>query len=668
MSMCFPPCRIRRFGLAVLAASLLLPLPTLRAQDLPPGVPPHGVPPGVTVTPGPTNGSAPRNPAVQEVPADTESGDRKLPLESVAPYSSWKHHVADKPEQALVQVRGGGAVATGLVIRCDGFVLVPRAMRDVARNGGLVEVTYRSVDGVGGNGGSMGNANTETGKRSNPPVTVAARYHPGTHASVPYALIKTNGAHAPSLPLLESHNVAPGQPVRLLWLASGANPEVITRPAVIGPAAENKDTFSVAPESDSTAEVPFGAFVVDAASGAVVGMVTQEGTHPAFITLARFQVIAGEVGVAPDRAAVRLGDRPGTLPKNAPPMVWVPGGPVALDGVAAKESSLAFGTTVACTPGFWAAVQPVTNGEYRTWLKGQGLPLPFGWTDQDLLNPVRRADRPACGMFLNEAITYAAAQQSRLPTEVEWRRAAYTTDTAWVEEQNVTWATAAQEVRALLTDISGLVIKAELDALASARAGNYNQSAERRPTSPNTRVNVLVSTTPELEEANERLENYVNIFLGRQDIWGQVHQMDAYRQDVSVFGARNVLINAPELVLSRLNHVTYAAKRYPAVADPDLRVFKAMVLQMGTERSAEREVTLQRLILACLLILTWQGGSARADWAGSILSVGSSTRIQLGESGSVLNSSTTGSSLKSLITRAQGSLVNQTRAGFRCAR
>lgn len=644
---------------AVAAASLLLAPAPLRAQNLPDS--PHGSPPAVSV----------ERQGIPEPPADHEPGDRKLPLESVAPYSAWKHHVAEKPEQAIVQVRyaesptAPGGTATGLVIRCDGFVLVPRAVRDLAKNGGRVEVVYPEVDRaeIGGTGDSTDSTggNGSTGKQP-PPVTAAARFHIGTHTSVPYALIKTSGQHARSLPLLESRNVAPGQPVRLLWFASGsggaANGVTALR-GVIGPATETRDTFSVSPVDGSGEAVPSGAVVVDEASGAAVGMVTQGGTSPAFITLASFRIIAGEVGVAPDRAAVRLGDRQGTLPKNAAAMVWVPGGPVALDGPAAKESSLAYGTTVACTPGFWMAVQPVTNGEYRTWLKGKGLPLPYGWSDQDLLAPARRPDIPACGMFPDEAISYASSQQSRLPTEVEWRRAAYTRDTAWVEEQNANWGTASRELIAIFREIFRHFQTAQRFAMLNARERFEIQRNLRRPNAvntpnnANTRVNVLVPSTPELDDATARLDSYVTDFLSRQDIWGQVHQIDAFRQDVSVFGVRNVLINAPELVLSRLHHTTLAAKRFPAAADPDLQQYKASVNTQGTGATPESEEALRRLLWNSLKIITWRGGSASVTWAGS---------------GMAVYTTPEGSSSEGLLTHAQGSLLNQARAGFRCAR
>ncbi|MBC8104770.1 MAG: SUMF1/EgtB/PvdO family nonheme iron enzyme [Cytophagales bacterium] len=601
------------------------------------------------LTPAPLRADAPKGDTAR---VDPGAGDRRLPLESMPPYSTWKHHVAEKPEEAVVQVRytelesASKATVTGLVIRCDGFVLVPRAVRDVARNGGLVEVILPKVDGAGaGNEGDK--------KRPASPVAAPARHHPGTHASVPYALIKTNGYHMPSLPLLASGNVAPGSPVRLLWTALGADGAaaiIVTRRAIIGTATVNKDSFSLSPGEDSSTPIPLGAVVVDEESGAAIGMVTQEGTQPAFVSLARFQVIAGEIGLAQDRAAVRLGDRSGTLPKGSPEMVFVPGGPVALDGAPGKEFSLAYETNVACTPGFWMAVQPVTNGEYRAWLRGRGRPLPFGWSDQDLIAPVRRADRPACGMFHDDANLFAASRQSRLPTEVEWRRAAYTRDTAWVEEMNQNWDTARKEVNARLGVVRQLLYAASTAANERARQRFGNR---QDPLQPNTRVNVLIPSTPELEQASVALQHYTDAFLEGQEIWGKVHHIDAFRQDVSVFGVRNVLINAPELVLSRLHHTSYAPKRYPAGSDPDLTWFNASVNRSGTEASAASEADLRRMLYNSLMILHWRGGQGDVRFGGSSSSVGSSRE---------------GSLSGSLVVEAQASVRHQVYAGFRCAR
>ncbi|MES2460108.1 MAG: SUMF1/EgtB/PvdO family nonheme iron enzyme [Armatimonadota bacterium] len=547
---CFWDCRALT---ALVAASFFVsPLP-LRAQD-------HTPPPGVVVTPDAGN-AAPAQPLEHE----SEPGDRKLPLESVAPFSRWKHHTAQKPEEALVRVRftpaeGGTATfATGLVVRCDGFILVPYSVSELARSGGVLSTTLTGTEG-----GESADAKGA--------VTVGARVNRNNNAAVPYALIKTDGYHARSLPLLQGANVAPGTSVRVLWLASvagAAGTGVPVWTGAVGPVTRNKDTFSLAATGENSPPFPSGAIVVDAESGAAVGMVTVGGgvgTPPEFTTFARLNVITGDVGLAPDRSAVRLGDRAGALPQGSPEMVWVPGGPVALDGKAGADFQRDFGTTTACTPGFYIAVQPVTNGEYSTWLRGSGRPLPFGWTDQDTTAPRRRPDRPACGMFLDEAIRFASSRGSRLPTEVEWRRAAYTRDTAWVEEMSATAAREDRVVRDLITSLHSRHFFATGRASQAADLIYGPRSRDGKKVGPGR----VIPVTPELAQVVMEIHQVLAEIPRHSWRWGQVGPIDSFRQDRSVFGVRNVLTNAPELVNSRLHEANYAPKRYPATDDPDL--------------------------------------------------------------------------------------------------
>ncbi|MES2461447.1 MAG: SUMF1/EgtB/PvdO family nonheme iron enzyme [Armatimonadota bacterium] len=712
--------RFFRFPIALLLTGILLIASTARAQ--------HSPPTGA--------GAGTRADAVS---IDPDVGDLKLLIESVAPYSTWKHHVAQKPEEALVQVRykeagaGTHTTATGLVVRCDGFVLVPRGVRDTARNGGSVQVTLPQVDGPG-----------RSDKSAPTAVTVAARNHRFTHATVPYAFVKTSGYHARSLPLLHSANVSIGEPVRLLWFVPGDNGAaavIQSRSSVVGPATAAKDTFSIAPAPGSSESVPFGAIVIDQASGAALGMVTQEGTHPAFITFARFQVISSEVGLAPDRAAVRLGDRSGTLPSGTGEMVWVPGGPVPLDGNVASEHLRDYGTTVVCTPGFWMAVQPVTNGEYRRWLGIQSTqstqstrstqstqstrstrstqtqilrPLPFGWKPGDVQGATgRREDHPAVGMMADDAASFAASRRSRLPTEVEWRRAAYCKDTSWVEEMNQDWDRAGQQVAQLFERQQRQV--AELMARAEeATRQRLPPPTERRwvqtkggssrfvPGSrapvvrSNSRTGIVLAPSPGMIEAGLSIQEFTQEFLKGQWHWGQVSPVDSFRQDKSIFGVRNVLINAPEYVQGSTQQTQFAPKRFPAQVDPDLSQFywgeasSPKIERVGgwgfhftktgkidyqeeyrtrsddTQQLASAEV-LRRMLMSSFMIRYWRGGEA--SWSGVVSLIGDVTMTtrtyHQGEPIETLPDQTN-LSYKTMSIRA--GFRTDVRAGFRCAR
>jgi hypothetical protein len=116
------------------------------------------------------------------------------------------------------------------VIRCDGFILVPRAVRDTAKEGGTVSVALTAVEG---------------GEKAAvvPMVTVTARAHPRTNAALPHALIKTNGSHVRSLPLLNSTTVTAGKLVPFGAVVvdeeSGTAIDVVTAERSVG----ERDTF-----------------------------------------------------------------------------------------------------------------------------------------------------------------------------------------------------------------------------------------------------------------------------------------------------------------------------------------------------------------------------------------------------------------------------------------
>jgi hypothetical protein len=526
----------------------------------------------------------------------------KLPMEKIQPYSKWEHHVAEKAEEAIVPVRYSEAgkdtkiLATGLIVRCDGFILVPRVVRDTGRLGGLIQVTLAKVDG--------GN--------SKEPITAVARYSPHTHATVPYGLIKTNGYHVRCLPMLASENVAVGKSVRILWYSAkdDAVTAIASRKATIDTATSTQDTYSLSPTDQSQDSIPFGAFVIDEESGAAVGMVTQAGTHPAFITLARFNVISSDVGLAPDRSAVRLGDRSGSLPPGSAEMVWVPGGPVALDSKSGRDFQTNYGVNVACTPGVWVAVHPVTNAEYRNWLLKEVVRrLPAGWTQSELEKPIRRQDFPACGMLVADADFYASSRHSRLPTEVEWRRAAYTEDVSWVEEISQNWETDRKQFKELYDQqrIYANTLVAEAQQVAQERLAN-----NRNRTRADSQVNLLLTSTPELDGVAESILQLSEDILHDDSLWGQVMPITAYPQDKSVFGVRNVLINAPELVLVRVQGTNYTAPKYlPAGFDPYLSNFSWSASRIGSNKNNfalgkdEPAVTpggkLQKVILASII-------------------------------------------------------------------
>jgi formylglycine-generating enzyme required for sulfatase activity len=168
-------------------------------------------------------------------------------------------------------------------------------------------------------------------------------------------------------------------------------------------------------------------------------------------------------------------------------------------------------------------------------------------------------------MLPEEAQYYASARQSRLPTEVEWRRAAYVRDASWVEE---TAAGTAREGKAIYEHLLRL---AHQLFLTTASIGHETRSRIQPPGRGRSKpMNVVMPVTQELTNLVAEIQDLFAELSQYKWQWGEIGPIDAFRQDISVFGVRNVLINAPELVQSRVHETLYAPKRYPAVVDPSL--------------------------------------------------------------------------------------------------
>lgn len=102
-------------------------------------------------------------------------------------------------------------------------------------------------------------------------------------------------------------------------------------------------------------------------------------------------------------------------------MLWVPGGEATLGYV--YYTGL-YGPMPYHVDGFWIDKFEVTNAEYSEFVKATGhAPAVFS-EDEDLNRP----DQPVTGVFHQDAIAYCDWKGKRLPTELEWEKAARGTD------------------------------------------------------------------------------------------------------------------------------------------------------------------------------------------------------------------------------------------------
>lgn len=373
------------------------------------------------------------------------------------PYVRWKKHTGaaaeavvsvavqiTHPQTGKTEIRTG----SGFVVRCDGFVMVPRALVALAEGAGVKDqrnvLTFAAADGP-------------------LPSPQTVRYPRFAHKELDFALVKVIGYHLPGLPMLHPQNVREGMAVKIVYARPKKDKpeeaEAVSVDAAVGAVETDGIHFALSyPASASAAPAVLpGAVVTDAASGYAVGIVpggADEGAPPAtaarFTTFAQFHNVSNVVGLRVDARSPAFNEAtaPGT---NQEGMVWVPGGPVELTKLLAYDNALLYGgPPVACTPGFWIDTTAVTNEDYREFLVATKHPrLPFGWTKANLTGLTWESAYPANGMATRDAAAYAVWRGKRLVTPVEWIRASEGAGGPWLLQM---WH-AYQQLRSTLAQL-----------------------------------------------------------------------------------------------------------------------------------------------------------------------------------------------------------------------
>jgi formylglycine-generating enzyme required for sulfatase activity len=125
----------------------------------------------------------------------------------------------------------------------------------------------------------------------------------------------------------------------------------------------------------------------------------------------------------------RAGEVPDAVPEF-PGMVYVPPGEFvmgsSLDDLEEMAEQDEFPQRRVWVDGFYIDIHEVTNAQYKLFVDSMGVEPPYLWEDGNYA--VGRDGYPVTDISWHEATAYARFVGKRLPTEVEWEKAARGTD------------------------------------------------------------------------------------------------------------------------------------------------------------------------------------------------------------------------------------------------
>ena len=537
---------------AVFAALPVVPALGATAAQPPPETEPETPPSGAA-------DAAPNAPLFPDAMAQS--------LDEAEGYSGWKVHIG-KPEDAVCHVRvtvfdgslnGVTREGSGVVVRCDGFVLVPealfgddRALQKTAR----VALSFRAADGT-------------------LPKEPLAPYSPPRYHSpkTDYVLLKVNGHHFKGLHLLDARNFRVGLPVRVVWAAPAASADTNDAAKSTVPTVKTRDATTGAREGGSVPHYglhftdadggvpPLGAVVLDPSSDGVLGIVTgiitasdgKTAKSVVFSPFGYFQYVCNDVGLKVSPTDItspnpNVGGGGVSSTGQMLGMIKVPGGPTRLKGQIATNYRYFYGTDVVCMPDFFIDTYPVTVGAYRNWLNQvAGARQPIDWVRTDELRSKQRGpDTPIVGVISDDALRYAAGHNKRLPTQVEWARAGVGADVEWIGILWQEWSYITDEQK----KISERKLAAYQKVLSDKEQQERNAPNRPRGGSPNVSKTVgIAAPSPEIDFWAERqrvlYENYWKI----KPRWFpyQHSPVGFYKQDVSQWKVGDIISNVPEM-------------------------------------------------------------------------------------------------------------------------
>ena len=368
----------------------------------------------------------------------------------------------------------GGVTQTrhcsGLLLRCDGFFLLPPAYTSLGMSGGeeAVKQTIRIT--------------LSPGTPQQRSAVAYVRHY--LVDGIDLAVMKAQDIHAPAARPLMPTALKPGDEVDLVWTgwdtASAHFGAVQRRKVHLGsPPASEAEQKQLAwhageiPIEPSVEEVPAGAVVVGPEGMAVGILPGSAKRHDRFVSFAQLDRVTNCVVAAPttDEEFARLqktekdesdpaqnGGQPadpavaaqnGAQPADpaaAPAggkaahavndMVEIPGGPVRLPAVFLADQRDMCAEAIACLPAFKIDRYKVSNREYydfwmsvpkseRAKREVRAVLYPISWADTDPPFPAEIDDTPVLGVTVAGARAYAQSKGKRLATTYEWSRAAF---------------------------------------------------------------------------------------------------------------------------------------------------------------------------------------------------------------------------------------------------
>jgi len=342
-----------------------------------------------------------------------------------------------EPDEAFVAVEVTNLAsrisrrASGLILRCDGFVLCPSSLfagREGERRSDEYQVTVVHRPG--------------TPRESR----MAGRLPQFMARGLGFAVLKVDDVHLPAARINLPDGIDPGDSLETLtqpWDAAGKRDLPIVRRRITVAEAQTPPESLLAGDvrlKPLDNPIPPGSIVLNP-DGRVVGMITAGGAS----TFLSFEHLVGATNCvapspwkpkpAPDDCSPRP-QEPERKGDGEGGMVAIPGGPVRMPYFLTQDQPDMELAAVACVGEFEIDQFEVTNGEYHEFWNSipeadrknkivrQKL-YPLSWAEEEAPFPGGIKGLPVLGVSMRGAAAYARWRGKRLPTPYEWSRAAF---------------------------------------------------------------------------------------------------------------------------------------------------------------------------------------------------------------------------------------------------